>query len=790
MGLRVVVFGADTILGRGMAARLTSLGHDIVGVGRVRPESWPGAVGFVSSSTATEGLGFLLAGADVVVLSGSEAIGTSELVAALASSPVRVVAISSPEADAVRRTGVELITVRPAMMLGRDAEDALVGLFTTPVVFAGRGDLDRPLPVVHPHDVQRVLVRAIVEGAGRPGSYDVAAKGHTTIRAIAAVVCRRAVAFSSRTVIPFGVARTALPEDWDIEPCWTAGECVEDFVLACRGRVTVRGKTVALPWRLPRVREIPAVDSPAPDGVAPVPAGRTEANGEFDTPIDPRFPAFVATNVSEALPGPFSPSSASVTVLGTRAAGMVIARRLRPGGAVQSEMSRRTTAVFGHRLYAGLTSGYFMAQTVPFVDPDLIVAGFFGDIGAGLPLLGPGHPPVEHRGARARLRGIATFANNLVSLSAGGGWDTRDFTADVARFEERATDAAAEDDDRLRELILLGRDHIVHGWVLASASILLCTAYGVLLRVLCGRDVLPAAGVDVTSAQSLGAVRRLAALAGTDPRTFDAALNQELGLIGHRGPSEVELDCPTFSDEPELLLRMVAKAQVTELRGLPPRAQVPLGVRPIAAAAVAQLRAREVRRDRMVRAIWVLRALLREYGRRRYEAGAFTDPGDVFYLTVDELVSPPTDVAATVARRRAQRESLRRLVPPEAFSGTWAPVEAPNRAAAAGESLRGMGVSAGRVRGRVRVVRPGTIDELQPGEILVAKVTDVGYTPSFAYAAAVVTELGGPISHAAIVAREYGVPCVVNVRGAADRLTTGTFIEVDGVDGRITVLSV
>ena len=64
---------------------------------------------------------------------------------------------------------------------------------------------------------------------------------------------------------------------------------------------------------------------------------------------------------------------------------------------------------------------------------------------------------------------------------------------------------------------------------------------------------------------------------------------------------------------------------------------------------------------------------------------------------------------------------------------------------------------------RVRIVRPETIDDLQPGEILVAEVTDVGYTAAFCYAAAVVTELGGPMSHAAVVAREFGFPCVVDV---------------------------
>jgi phosphohistidine swiveling domain-containing protein len=88
----------------------------------------------------------------------------------------------------------------------------------------------------------------------------------------------------------------------------------------------------------------------------------------------------------------------------------------------------------------------------------------------------------------------------------------------------------------------------------------------------------------------------------------------------------------------------------------------------------------------------------------------------------------------------------------------------------------------------VRIVRPETIDDLQPGEILVAEVTDVGYTAAFCYAAAVVTELGGPMSHAAVVAREFGFPCVVDVQGATRALPAGALVEVDGTTGEIHVL--
>ncbi|MFV4689546.1 hypothetical protein ACNJU1_21910, partial [Mycobacterium tuberculosis] len=84
--------------------------------------------------------------------------------------------------------------------------------------------------------------------------------------------------------------------------------------------------------------------------------------------------------LSEALPGPFSPSSASVTVRGLRAGGVGIAERLRPSGVIQREIAMRTVAVFAHRLYGAITSAHFMAATVPFAKPATIVSnsGFFG----------------------------------------------------------------------------------------------------------------------------------------------------------------------------------------------------------------------------------------------------------------------------------------------------------------------------------------------------------------------------------------------------------------------------
>jgi len=329
-----------------------------------------------------------------------------------------------------------------------------------------------------------------------------------------------------------------------------------------------------------------------------------------------------------------------------------------------------------------------------------------------------------------------------------------------------------------------------------------------LLRGLCGRDTAPPAGPELVSARSVEAMQRLVLAAQRDPKVtallaepgdrlgklaveapeFHAALLAELALIGHRGPAELEMLSTSYSDDPELLVRMVAKSISAAGASQPQRPRIPLRAKPIAALAAQQLRDREVRRDKVVRANWVLRNLLREYGRRLVGAGTFDAADDVFYLLVDELDALPVDVGGLVARRRAEHRRLVAVVPPTVFSGSWQPTTTTSPTLSSGDTTRGVGVCGGKVRGRVRIVRPETIDDLQPGEILVAEVTDVGYTAAFCYAAAVVTELGGPMSHAAVVAREFGFPCVVDVQGATRSLPPGALIEVDGTTGEIQVL--
>jgi pyruvate,water dikinase len=159
----------------------------------------------------------------------------------------------------------------------------------------------------------------------------------------------------------------------------------------------------------------------------------------------------------------------------------------------------------------------------------------------------------------------------------------------------------------------------------------------------------------------------------------------------------------------------------------------------------------------------------------------------VFLLTVDELVAAlrnaRTDLAPLLRLRRAEyARDAARPDPPVTFVGAPVLVQPPP---ASGDVLRGTPASSGVVQARVRVLRSADMSAFQPGEILVVRTTDVGWTPLFLMAAGVVTELGGALSHAAIVAREFGVPSVVNVASVTRLLRTGDLVRVDGDQGTI-----
>lgn len=178
---------------------------------------------------------------------------------------------------------------------------------------------------------------------------------------------------------------------------------------------------------------------------------------------------------------------------------------------------------------------------------------------------------------------------------------------------------------------------------------------------------------------------------------------------------------------------------------------------------------------------------------RFVDLGVIRQPDDLFFLAHEEVSnvlanSLRLDLSEKVAARRREYERNRHIILPERFRGRPAPLPPPE-AGHAGDVLRGTPVSPGRVTARARVILDPQADgPLLPGEILVAPVTDAGWTPLFALASGLVVDMGSALSHGSTVAREYGLPAVVNVRQGTSRIRTGDLILVDGLAGTVTIL--
>jgi pyruvate,water dikinase len=204
----------------------------------------------------------------------------------------------------------------------------------------------------------------------------------------------------------------------------------------------------------------------------------------------------------------------------------------------------------------------------------------------------------------------------------------------------------------------------------------------------------------------------------------------------------------------------------------------------------------------------LIRRMLHELARRLLAAGSISGLEDVFWLKLDELVAAarcldanqsPGNYRQAIAERRAAWERYRTVTPPivlpikggARFWGIdftrWMPARTDQPE---GDTLRGIGTSPGRVTGVARVIHgPGEFDQMRPGDILTAKITTPAWTPLFAMASGIVADVGGPLSHSSIVAREYQIPAVLGTGLATERIRSGQRITVDGDLGLVIIIS-
>lgn len=290
---------------------------------------------------------------------------------------------------------------------------------------------------------------------------------------------------------------------------------------------------------------------------------------------------------------------------------------------------------------------------------------------------------------------------------------------------------------------------------------------------------------------------------------------------GSRGPNEWETACETWGTDARLPLALVDRMRRADDDRDPAIRAASIAEERLVAIEAARGRmgrvnrwrfgrflrsatlyapARERSKTIIVDLIHVARLIARELGARcaaQVDGGDMRDVWFVFESELDRYVADPASMREVVATRRAARDALTRREPPFVFSGSLpSPATWPLRAERAavtpmqvGDVLTGLGGCAGVAEGRARIVTdPAEPGELGPGDVLIAPLTDPAWTPLFVPVEAIVVDVGGQMSHAVIVSRELGRPCVVAATGATNRIPEGALVRVDGTAGTVTVL--
>ena len=297
---------------------------------------------------------------------------------------------------------------------------------------------------------------------------------------------------------------------------------------------------------------------------------------------------------------------------------------------------------------------------------------------------------------------------------------------------------------------------------------------------------------------------------------FLAAWQEFIDKYGARGPSEIDISRPRWSEDPTSLLQMV----VNVMRHNKPNAHRvhyqqlmtegdEAAERLVAATSAGllgwlrgPLTRRLIRVSRnlsplrehhkffVIQVFGLLKGLLLDAGTQLVDEGRLAKAEDIWFLTIPEVLavldSPKEDVHAVIPERRTAFEHYQQLTPPRVITSDGeipvvklAGIDAPDGA------LVGSPVSAGVVEGIAKVVLDPSTEALAPGEILVAPFTDPGWTPLFVNAGGLVTEVGGLMTHGSVVAREYGIPAVVGVVDATKQIKTGDHLRVHGDAGYI-----
>ncbi|WP_460606863.1 PEP-utilizing enzyme [Jatrophihabitans fulvus] len=332
---------------------------------------------------------------------------------------------------------------------------------------------------------------------------------------------------------------------------------------------------------------------------------------------------------------------------------------------------------------------------------------------------------------------------------------------------------------------------------------------------------LAAGDADLTKTFDAGVPAVSSALAGGSHPEFADALRDFLAEHGQRGPNEWDIHAISWEADPTQVLALVdsmrhlpddnspdarnARLEATRretaeaVRAALPDDTARATFDVAMGAATRLIPLREKTKLVNVTAVNEVRMAIRELGRRGVEAGLYEAAEDVMMLLeseLDDYVADPKAFAATIAERLVTYRALYELEPPFIIDGHAAPLPEWERreavlqdAATAGTVLQGVGGGAGTYTGVARVVTDldGAM-QIEPGEVLIAPLTDAAWTPLFLVAGAVAVDVGALNSHAVVVSRELGLPCVISLDDATEKLRSGMTVTVDGNAGTVTVV--
>ena len=285
---------------------------------------------------------------------------------------------------------------------------------------------------------------------------------------------------------------------------------------------------------------------------------------------------------------------------------------------------------------------------------------------------------------------------------------------------------------------------------------------------------------------------------------------------GHHCRAELELYNPRWSETPDYILKLV-RTYITQIDEIDPlenyrrcvheRQQLQEQCRkklrnPVKRMIFNRLLVRSQQgsvfrenvKSEVIKLVVAMRKMHLELGKKLEDKGALKNQDDIFFLRLEE-VEPVVqgkadfDIHQVIATRREEYNKNKSITPPDVVFGKFDPDKfIPEEEDAETEILNGLAVSPGLATGKARVILRANVDEhVLAGEILVAPFTDPGWTPYFVTASGVVMDQGGTLSHGSIIAREYGIPAVVNVGAATKIIKTKQTIQVDGNRGVVTI---